>query len=354
MRTGAWALLLAAHGCGRIYYDPTERGGTDASAVDAQVSDVGVLDDARPEDATGPDGARDDATVPEDASGPDAATAGCVDLWLEGRWALEVPAPIAEVNTASTEGDPTLSADGLTVFFRSNRPGGLGSEDIWYASRAEGSAPFGTPVNATDLNSASRETRVSLSADGLAVALSTDRPGPDALRMNIWVGLRSRADVPFEELTYSQTAPINTDDQEYDVLLSGDGLRAYWACCSMTFGAQRIAYADRASRTEPFGSRMLLEDVNGTMDEGAADASFTADARVVFFASERPGAKMWFATRPDAASAFGEPVPLPSLDGPDRDQDPFVRGDGCELLFASDRPGGAGDMDLWSTRVVPR
>jgi hypothetical protein len=64
---------------------------------------------------------------------------GDYDLWLarrvarDGEWgpAVNLGAPI---NTSHQERRPSLSADGCTLYFISERPGGLGVRDIWQAS----------------------------------------------------------------------------------------------------------------------------------------------------------------------------------------------------------------------------
>ena len=43
-----------------------------------------------------------------------------------------------EINTAFWDSHPTLSPDGNTLYFSSNRPGGFGLADIWYTKRLKG------------------------------------------------------------------------------------------------------------------------------------------------------------------------------------------------------------------------
>ena len=50
------------------------------------------------------------------------------------------------VNTKSWESQPTFAADGKTIFFSSNRPGGLGGKDIWKTTMLE-EGIFSEPVN---------------------------------------------------------------------------------------------------------------------------------------------------------------------------------------------------------------
>jgi len=53
--------------------------------------------------------------------------------------------PVTEVNSASPDGCPIESADGLSLFIASARPGGLGGNDIYAADRDSLTSPWGTP-----------------------------------------------------------------------------------------------------------------------------------------------------------------------------------------------------------------
>ena len=84
---------------------------------------------------------------------------------------------IPGVNTASQDGQPNLRRDGLELFFYSNRPGAQGN-DIYSASRASVFDDWGTPVNLGSLvNSASAESRPSLSWDGTTLYFGSTRTG---------------------------------------------------------------------------------------------------------------------------------------------------------------------------------
>ena len=52
------------------------------------------------------------------------------------------------LNTAALEGCPSISRDGLRLFFASNRAGGYGGLDIYISARASVEDPWGAPVNA--------------------------------------------------------------------------------------------------------------------------------------------------------------------------------------------------------------
>ncbi len=65
--------------------------------------------------------------------------AGSLDLWTatrNSRTETFGPATLVEVvNSSDSEYDPELSADGNTLWFASDRPGGQGSYDIYFARR---------------------------------------------------------------------------------------------------------------------------------------------------------------------------------------------------------------------------
>lgn len=54
---------------------------------------------------------------------------------------------VAEVNSPVADGCPIESADGLSLFIASNRPGTMGANDIWAADRDSLSSPWGVPRN---------------------------------------------------------------------------------------------------------------------------------------------------------------------------------------------------------------
>lgn len=69
---------------------------------------------------------------------------------------------------------PTVSANGLEIFFTSNRPGGPGDYDVYTASRPAIDQPFGAPVLVPELSSTRDEAGLRLSADGRTIYLNYD------------------------------------------------------------------------------------------------------------------------------------------------------------------------------------
>ena len=92
---------------------------------------------------------------------------------------FSAPALVSELSLAtSEEGDPVIAPDGLTIYFRSNRPsGGPLMFNIWTASRTIASGAFGAPTLVANVNSDANEGPSWLSLDGCRLYLSSDRAG---------------------------------------------------------------------------------------------------------------------------------------------------------------------------------
>lgn len=82
----------------------------------------------------------------------------------------------APINSSYDEWDAWLSADGNFMVFSSNRPGGIGDNDLWTSKRVSGI--WQTPVNmGATINSSSGENAPWLSADTLRMYFSSNRDG---------------------------------------------------------------------------------------------------------------------------------------------------------------------------------
>jgi RNA polymerase sigma factor (sigma-70 family) len=96
---------------------------------------------------------------------------GDADIWVATRQSVSEPfgnaAPLPSTINTGYASTPSISADGLTLFFSSNRPGGFGNWDIWATNRPNYDAPWGQPFNlGTVINGPLFEHQPSLSSDG--------------------------------------------------------------------------------------------------------------------------------------------------------------------------------------------
>lgn len=82
------------------------------------------------------------------------------------------------VNSPSGEGPSCISPDGLEFYFSSDRPGGSGSYDIWITKRKTTDEDWGPPVNlGPTVNTGQEDALACISSDGLSLFFYSNRPG---------------------------------------------------------------------------------------------------------------------------------------------------------------------------------
>jgi WD40-like Beta Propeller Repeat len=96
------------------------------------------------------------------------------------------PSMVAELHGPTNDTDPVVSADGLTVFWGSDRPGGMGDVDVWQAQRTTLSGVFGQPAPVTPVNTSGFDSPSDVSADGCRLYITSTRAG----RTGIYVATR--------------------------------------------------------------------------------------------------------------------------------------------------------------------
>jgi outer membrane protein OmpA-like peptidoglycan-associated protein len=135
----------------------------------------------------------------------------------DGNWGNIQPFTYNNVTEFSV-GHPALSADGKTLYFASDMPGGLGDTDIFYAVlQADGS--WGKPVNAgSNINTPGRESFPYVDANGKLFFASDGHGGMGGLdifsaegEQGAWGGVRN--------LGY----PINSAGNDYGIMFTEAG-----------------------------------------------------------------------------------------------------------------------------------
>lgn len=116
---------------------------------------------------------------------------GSDDFWQAKRPALDQPfsEPVwlgAEFNYDNQDFTPQLTAQDRILLFASGRPGTFGRFDIWMCVRATPDAHFCKPINlGNSVNTHMSEGRPSLSDDGQTLYFDSDRPGGNE-RSDFW------------------------------------------------------------------------------------------------------------------------------------------------------------------------
>ncbi len=232
------------------------------------------------------------------------------DIWVSTRVTTEDDwtSPVnlgPPVNIWSAEAFPAISADGLELYFCDGpagfRPGGFGSTDLWVAKRTSASQDWGIPENLGPIvNTASAEGMPSISADGLELYLSFELSGAGSGNWEIYVTKRPTTDAQWGT-PVNLGLPVSTSAMEGWPGISADGLMLFY--CSTRSGGSG-------------------------------------------------GPDIWVATRATKDAPWDEPVNLgPTINSSTWEATPYLSPDGSTLYFASDRAGGYGNFDLWQVPV---
>jgi OOP family OmpA-OmpF porin len=84
---------------------------------------------------------------------------------------------VPELSSPANDQKPSLRFDGLEMFFQSDRPGSVGI-DLWVSTRERVIDPWSTPVNlGATVNSTSADQGAYISADGQTLFFTSNRPG---------------------------------------------------------------------------------------------------------------------------------------------------------------------------------
>jgi outer membrane protein OmpA-like peptidoglycan-associated protein len=130
----------------------------------------------------------------------------------------------APVNTQSWESQPTMAADGMTVYFASNRPGGFGGMDIWRTTMtAEGE--FSIPENlGSAVNTPGDDAAPFIHSDGRTLYFAsngrTGMGGYDLYYTTL------QADGSWSE-PQNMGYPINSPADEINIFINAAGTMAY-------------------------------------------------------------------------------------------------------------------------------
>lgn len=92
---------------------------------------------------------------------------------------------VPELSSAGDDQFPTVSRkDGLELYQSSNRSGGFGGFDLWVSRRSNTDAPWAAPENlGATINTTATEQRPSLSWDGTTLFFASNRVDPNDLNL---------------------------------------------------------------------------------------------------------------------------------------------------------------------------
>jgi Tol biopolymer transport system component len=262
----------------------------------------------------------------------------------------------APVNSPFIENAAEMSKDGLSLYFGSNRPGGQGSQDLWVARRSSPDAPWETVNNLGPIiNSSFIDAGPHLSSDGDLLYFNSSRPNGSG-SFDIWVSRRANTqdDLAWEAPVNIGT-PVNSAVFDGGVSIWGSEFYFWRGTPTLTGATDGDIYLSNMTR-QTFSATIAVAKLNSSFHDQRPSVRF--DGREIFLSSERPGGEgledLWASTRPGNGQSWESPANLgPLVNSNLRDTQPALSEDGTMLLFASDRSGGLGSLDLYvTTRTI--
>jgi len=205
------------------------------------------------------------------------------------------------INTGSLEYAPTITADGKTLYYVSDREGGVGGHDFWITTKtSRTSTEFTQPVN---------------------------------------LG-----------------APINTTLNEGVASIAADGQTIYFTGCNRPDGLGDCDLYEAELEGDKWINVRNIRSVNSPYWD--SQPSISSDGKTLYFVSNRPGAlggdgdrDIYYSTKQgDGTWSTPKNVGAP-INTPEREDSPFIIAGSGALYFSSAGHGGFGGLDFFiSTR----
>jgi len=265
------------------------------------------------------------------------------------------------VNSSAVDIGPYLSPDGLTLHFTSPRPSGYGIVGMWVTKRESNGHPWEEPVPlGPPFNTDHKDADYEISADGLELFFGSDRPGGHGA-VDIWVAMRESQDADWGD-PVNLGSLVNSPADEAAPSISANGLELYFSGWRPEFARPGSNWSDiwvttRPTKYDPWGEPVNLGPVVNSSTQDARPC-ISSDGLALFFDSQRHGrlgdGDLYMTRRATVAEPWGTPVSLgPVVNSLAFDECPYISTDGSTLFFDSLRPGGSGDLDLWQAPIIP-
>jgi Tol biopolymer transport system component len=258
------------------------------------------------------------------------------------------PVLLAGINDAGTNNaEGRLSPDELTIYFYSDRGG---NDDIYTATRAHLNDTFGTPQPVTPVNTTSTEGWPSVTADGKNLFLESHVSG----NYEIYVATRNTLVAEFS--APALVANINfagSNNGQVNVLPNESAI--YFV--SNTGGGSYDLYSANLGFTGTFLTPMQVSSVNTPYDEYAPAPSY--DELVLYYGSARPdspakgGMDIWTTKRASIGDNFDPPTNVQELNTANYEWPDWLSPDRCRLYFTRTTGGVVSPRSIYvATRTM--
>jgi hypothetical protein len=264
------------------------------------------------------------------------------------------PVKLPNINVGGSNLGGSISSDGLSLYFVREQEGNFtvyvatraSEQDDWYSAMSLPAA----------VNGPSWDHTPSISPDGLSLLFPSDRPGGVG-GMDLWMVTRATTDSPWAQAVNLGPA-INSSAWEIGPRMSDDNLSLYFhSARAGGLGGEDIWVATRATKDSPWEpAQNIGQPVNSPYHDG--NAILSADGLTLFFNSDRPGGSgsydLWVTTRRTTTDPWGPPVNLgPLVNSSTIEWCGSLSADGSTLYFCSDQPSLWGPCSIYQTTISP-
>lgn len=259
------------------------------------------------------------------------------------------PRLLSELDTSYSNQNPSLTADLLEMFFTSSRADN--SADVWTTRRTSTQDPFDAPSIVAEVSTSAFDTSPAVSLDGLTLYYGSDRSGGVG-EVDVWQVTRPDRNTAWADL--QNVAALNSSAKDIPRPLGEHGL-------VMPLGSQRDSsaryqtfLAARPAVAQPFGTPVRVSGLASDQD-AVADGFLTDDGLTLFYSVTPPDQPpdLFMVTRPSTSSAFSQPAAVGELNTTGDERDPWLSPDGTTFFFSSDRSGSLQIYEVAVTLLSP-
>jgi hypothetical protein len=265
---------------------------------------------------------------------------------------LTPPIPLNTLSSSSYDASIAYCLGGTQAWITSQRPGGPGGYDIYWATRANSQGAWSVPVLSA-LSSTGADYFADITEDGTEIVYSFNAAAGGGIS-DLMIATRTNVVADFAANSAVLIPGANTASDEGDPSFSNNNLELYFQSDRAPGAQNAIWKVSRASRTSPFGSPVMVSDTANLDHSPAISASNNYLYHSVFLGGNNSDYHGLY--RATDASAFTAPAVIAEWTNINWDANgQFERADSVFALVSLHTPwGGLPSSSVYeSPRLVP-